>query len=157
MCPLQSEDHEEGSAGMLEAARGLELEQRLLESRLRQQQLQSEEDSKWLLKEENNLKKRLSITASTGSDDLAMGSATEDATMNSGSATSQQRSPVTTSCSSPRQHSLESRQHQPDKHIVKVSNFILKWSEGGRRLTKRSVFKFFAIKYKIVQHRLNML
>ena len=125
MCPLQSEDHEEGSAGMLEAARGLELEQRLLESRLRQQQLQSEEDSKWLLKEENNLKKRLSITASTGSDDLAMGSATEDATMNSGSATSQQRSPVTTSCSSPRQHSLESRQHQPDKHIVKVSNFIL--------------------------------
>lgn len=120
MCPLQSEDHEEGSGGMLEAARGLELEQRLLESRLRQQQLQSEEDSKWLLKEENNLKKRLSITASTGSDDLAMGSATED-TMNSGSATSQQRSPVTTSSSSPRQHSLESRQHQPDKHMVKVS------------------------------------
>ena len=123
MCPLQSEDHEEGSGGMLEAARGLELEQRLLESRLRQQQLQSEEDSKWLLKEENNLKKRLSITASTGSDDLAMGSATED-TMNSGSATSQQRSPVTTSSSSPRQHSLESRQHQPDKHMIKVSIFI---------------------------------
>ena len=144
MCPLQSEDHEEGSAGMLEAARGLELEQRLLESRLRQQQLQSEEDSKWLLKEENNLKKRLSITASTGSDDLAMGSATEDATMNSGSATSQQRSPVTTSCSSPRQHSLESRQHQPDKHIVKVSNFILKRSEGGQRPTERSVFNFFS-------------
>ena len=134
MCPLQSEDHEEGSAGMLEAARGLELEQRLLESRLRQQQLQSEEDSKWLLKEENNLKKRLSITASTGSDDLAMGSATEDATMNSGSATSQQRSPVTTSCSSPRQHSLESRQHQPDKHIVKVSYFIL---SGGREAKGR--------------------
>ena len=31
---------------------------------------QSEEDSKWLLKEENNLKKRLAITASVGSDDL---------------------------------------------------------------------------------------
>ena len=89
MCPLQSEDHEEGSGGMLEAARGLELEQRLLESRLRQQQLQSEEDSKWLLKEENNLKTRISFSASTGSDDLAIISATEDATMNSGSATSQ--------------------------------------------------------------------
>ena len=139
MCPLQSEDHEEGSGGMLEAARGLELEQRLLESRLRQQQLQSEEDSKWLLKEENNLKKRLSITASTGSDDLAMGSATEDATMNSGSATSQQRSPVTTSCSSPRQHSLESRQHQPDKHIVKVSNFISSRArEANCRLSEAS-------------------
>ena len=53
-----------------EKTRQIELEQRLLESRLRQQQLQSEEDSKWLLKEENNLKKRLSITASVGSDDL---------------------------------------------------------------------------------------
>ena len=51
-------------------ARQLELEQRILETRIRQQQLQSEEDSKWLLKEENNLKKRLSITASVGSDDL---------------------------------------------------------------------------------------
>ena len=51
-------------------ARQLELEQRLIESRLRQQQLQSEEDSKWLLQEENNLKKRLSITGSLGSDDL---------------------------------------------------------------------------------------
>ena len=143
MCPLQSEDHEEGSAGMLEAARGLELEQRLLESRLRQQQLQSEEDSKWLLKEENNLKKRLSITASTGSDDLAMGSATEDATMNSGSATSQQRSPVTTSCSSPRQHSLESRQHQPDKHIVKVSNFILSEAREAEGRSSVASYNFF--------------
>ena len=41
-----------------------------MENRLRQQQLQSEEDSKWLLQEENNLKKRLSITGSLGSDDL---------------------------------------------------------------------------------------
>ena len=113
MCPLQSEDHEEGSAGMLEAARGLELEQRLLESRLRQQQLQSEEDSKWLLKEENNLKKRLSITASTGSDDL---------TGSTDNINSQPRSPLTNSSSSPRQISLESssRPHQPEKPIVKV-------------------------------------
>ena len=94
------------------SSRGLELEQRLLESRLRQQQLQSEEDSKWLLKEENNLKKRLSITASTGSDDLT--GSTDN--MTSGSAS--QRSPVT---SSPRQHSLESRQEKP---TVKVSQFI---------------------------------
>lgn len=57
-------------------ARQLELEQRILESRLRQQQLQSEEDSKWLHKEETNLKKRLSVTASLGSDDLS--GSTED-------------------------------------------------------------------------------
>ena len=35
-----------------------ELEQRLLASRLRQQQLQSEQDSKWLQREESALKKR---------------------------------------------------------------------------------------------------
>ena len=32
-----------------------ELEQRLLEATLRQQQIQSEEDSRWLHQEENNL------------------------------------------------------------------------------------------------------
>ncbi len=41
--------------------------------RLRQQQLQSEEDSKWLQKEESNLKKRLSITNSFGSDEGSTG------------------------------------------------------------------------------------
>ena len=66
---MQSDD-ELGCHPGTEDARQIELEQRILETRLRQQQLQSEEDSKWLLKEENNLKKRLSITASLGSDDL---------------------------------------------------------------------------------------
>jgi len=46
----------------------LELEQRLLEAKLRQQQLQSEADSRWLHQEESNLKKRLSITHSFGSE-----------------------------------------------------------------------------------------
>ena len=71
----------------------MELEQRLLEATLRQQQIQSEEDSRWLHQEENNLvsscslffplillhssiyleifllqKKRLSITHSFGSE-----------------------------------------------------------------------------------------
>jgi len=50
--------------------RQLELEQKLLENRLRQQRIQSEADSQWLLEEENNLRKRLSITGSLGSDDL---------------------------------------------------------------------------------------
>ena len=67
---FQSEDELGLSCEGSENARQIELEQRILETRLRQQQLQSEEDSKWLLKEENNLKKRLSITASVGSDDL---------------------------------------------------------------------------------------
>ena len=109
---MQSDEEE-----AVEAARGLELEQRLLESRLRQQQLQSEEDSKWLLKEENNLKKRLSITASTGSDDLT--GSTDN--MTSGSAS--QRSPVT---SSPRQHSLEATRQPQDKPIVKVRSTKVK-------------------------------
>jgi hypothetical protein len=39
----------------LERSRQLELEQRLLADKLRQQQLQSEEDSRWLHQEENNL------------------------------------------------------------------------------------------------------
>lgn len=46
----------------------MELEQRLLEAKLRQQQLQSEADSRWLHQEESNLKKRLSITHSFGSE-----------------------------------------------------------------------------------------
>ena len=37
---------------------------------MRQQRIQSEADSQWLLEEENNLRKRLSITGSLGSDDL---------------------------------------------------------------------------------------
>merc|ERR1719348_2807993 len=46
----------------------MELEQRLLEAKLRQQQLQSDADSRWLHQEESNLKKRLSITHSFGSE-----------------------------------------------------------------------------------------
>ncbi|XP_021926786.1 focal adhesion kinase 1 isoform X4 [Zootermopsis nevadensis] len=42
----------------------LELEQQLLEQRLRQQQRESEEDGRWLAEEETNLKKRLSIATS---------------------------------------------------------------------------------------------
>ena len=69
-----------------ERVRHQELEQRLIEAKLRQQQLQSEEDSRWLHQEESNLviplrlrlslslilfppqKKRLSITQSFGSE-----------------------------------------------------------------------------------------
>ena len=50
-------------------SRQLELEQRLLEARLKQQQLQSDEDSRWLHREETNLKKRLSNSGSFGSAD----------------------------------------------------------------------------------------
>ena len=39
----------------MERGRVLELEQRLLEAKLRQQQLQSEADSRWLHQEESNL------------------------------------------------------------------------------------------------------
>ena len=38
-----------------ERVRHQELEQRLIEAKLRQQQLQSEEDSRWLRQEESNL------------------------------------------------------------------------------------------------------
>ncbi len=44
-----------GERSSLERARQLELEQRLLADKLRQQQFQSEEDSRWLHQEENNL------------------------------------------------------------------------------------------------------
>ncbi|XP_046384921.1 focal adhesion kinase 1 [Ischnura elegans] len=47
-----------------EEKRRLELEQRLLEQRLRRQQRESEEDSRWLAEEETNLKKRLSVAMS---------------------------------------------------------------------------------------------
>lgn len=50
------------------ALRQKELEARLLEERLRKQHIQSEEDAKWLLQEEQNLKKRLSTTGSFGSE-----------------------------------------------------------------------------------------
>ena len=46
----------------------LELEQRLLETRLKQQQLQSDQDARWLHQKESDLKKRLSMTGSYGSD-----------------------------------------------------------------------------------------
>ncbi|XP_057377626.1 focal adhesion kinase 1-like isoform X2 [Daphnia carinata] len=42
----------------------LEQERRMLEWKLRQQQRQSEEDSRWLAEEESHLRKRLSVTAS---------------------------------------------------------------------------------------------
>eukprot|EP00090_Calanus_glacialis_P040090 TRINITY_DN6986_c0_g1_i1.p1 TRINITY_DN6986_c0_g1~~TRINITY_DN6986_c0_g1_i1.p1 ORF type:complete len:1244 (-),score=268.91 TRINITY_DN6986_c0_g1_i1:950-4681(-) len=58
----------EGSDEEVERGKHMELEQRLLEATLRQQQIQSEEDSRWLHQEENNLKKRLSITHSFGSE-----------------------------------------------------------------------------------------
>merc|ERR1719445_869896 len=48
--------------------RQLELEQRLLEATLRQQRIDSEKDQEWLQREETNLKKRLSITNSFGSE-----------------------------------------------------------------------------------------
>ena len=132
-----------------ENARQIELEQRILETRLRQQQLQSEEDSKWLLKEENNLKKRLSITASVGSDDLTgstdnveaacggggTGSSAASTGLSGGSssAASTGLSGGSSSAtggggssrsaeSSPRQHSLETK----DKPVVvKVRTFFL--------------------------------
>ena len=48
----------------MERSRAMELEQqRLLEARLRQQQLQSEADSRWLHQEENNL-----VSGNTASD-----------------------------------------------------------------------------------------
>ena len=131
-----------------ENARQIELEQRILETRLRQQQLQSEEDSKWLLKEENNLKKRLSITASVGSDDLTGSTDNVEAACGGGgtgsSAASTGLSGGSSSAastglsggssaaggggssrsaeSSPRQHSLETK----DKPVVvKVRTFFL--------------------------------
>ena len=90
---LRNFQSREGSDEEVERGKHLELEQRLLEATLRQQQLQSEEDSRWLHQEENNLvslrivappfflsvarclvdsfilqKKRLSITHSFGSE-----------------------------------------------------------------------------------------
>ena len=45
----------DGSDEEAERGRVLELEQRLIEAKLRQQQLQSEADSRWLHQEESNL------------------------------------------------------------------------------------------------------
>jgi len=64
----QHSQSREGSDEEVERGKHVELEQRLLEATLRQQQIQSEEDSRWLHQEENNLKKRLSITHSFGSE-----------------------------------------------------------------------------------------
>ena len=145
---FQSEDELGLSCEGSENARQIELEQRILETRLRQQQLQSEEDSKWLLKEENNLKKRLSITASVGSDDLTGSTDNVEAACGGGgtgsSAASTGLSGGSSSAastglsggssaaggggssrsaeSSPRQHSLETK----DKPVVvKVRTFFL--------------------------------
>nr|CAD7440753.1 unnamed protein product [Timema bartmani] len=51
----------------------LDLEQQLLEQRLRQQQRESEEDSRWLAEEETTLKKRLSIATSLSDAESADG------------------------------------------------------------------------------------
>ena len=45
----------DGSDEEAERGRVMELEQRLIEAKLRQQQLQSEADSRWLHQEESNL------------------------------------------------------------------------------------------------------
>jgi hypothetical protein len=63
MVTLQSRD---GSSE--DFTRNFELEQNQLSAKLRLQQIQSEEDSKWLEREEHNLKKRLSLTTSCGSE-----------------------------------------------------------------------------------------
>ena len=152
ICPffssnLQSEDELGLSCEGSENARQIELEQRILETRLRQQQLQSEEDSKWLLKEENNLKKRLSITASVGSDDLTGSTDNVEAACGGGTGSSAASTGLSggsssaastglsggssatggggssrSAESSPRQHSLETK----DKPVVvKVRTFFL--------------------------------
>ena len=154
ICPFflvkfQSEDELGLSCEGSENARQIELEQRILETRLRQQQLQSEEDSKWLLKEENNLKKRLSITASVGSDDLTGSTDNVEAACGGGGGTGSSAASTGLSGgsssaastglsggssaaggggssrsaeSSPRQHSLETK----DKPVVvKVRTFFL--------------------------------
>ncbi|PSN57364.1 hypothetical protein C0J52_02892 [Blattella germanica] len=55
---------EDGGGGGGPVDSELELEQQMLEQRLRQQQRESEEDGRWLAEEETNLKKRLSIATS---------------------------------------------------------------------------------------------
>ncbi|XP_068225530.1 focal adhesion kinase 1 isoform X4 [Palaemon carinicauda] len=51
-----------GSAGL--SADAAELQSKLLEQRLRQQQKQTEEDNRWLAHEENNMRKRMSFAMS---------------------------------------------------------------------------------------------
>ena len=60
-----------------ERVRHQELEQRLIEAKLRQQQLQSEEDSRWLHQEESNLVIFLSSRAIRLSTDIISSSEEE--------------------------------------------------------------------------------
>ncbi|XP_066999399.2 focal adhesion kinase 1 isoform X2 [Anabrus simplex] len=55
---------EDGNADRIVGQCQFDFEQQELEQRLRQQQRESEEDSRWLAEEETNLKKRLSIATS---------------------------------------------------------------------------------------------
>ncbi|KAL7646506.1 UNVERIFIED_CONTAM: hypothetical protein RMT77_001757 [Armadillidium vulgare] len=55
----------------------LEAERKLMEQRLRQQQLQTEEDNKWLAKEETNLLKRISVAVSLSDKSDSEGDASE--------------------------------------------------------------------------------
>ena len=107
--------------------RQLELEQRILESRLREQQRQVEEDAKWLLKEETNLKKRLSITASLGSDDLTGSTDNVNAACTSRSS----------SGSSPKHGSLETQTQSQSKPVIVKVSFCF-WILVSLRNIKRS-------------------
>ncbi|XP_042881298.1 focal adhesion kinase 1-like isoform X5 [Penaeus japonicus] len=53
-----------GFGGAVTSADVAELQHRLLEQRLRQQQRQTEEDNRWLTHEENNMRKRMSFATS---------------------------------------------------------------------------------------------
>ncbi|XP_063604451.1 uncharacterized protein LOC134779972 isoform X1 [Penaeus indicus] len=53
-----------GFGGAVTSADVAELQHRLLEQRLRQQQKQTEEDNRWLAHEENNMRKRMSFATS---------------------------------------------------------------------------------------------
>jgi hypothetical protein len=53
----------------IESKRQLELQQQVLEAKLRQQKIQSDLDNKWRLQEELNLRKRLSTSGSFDSAD----------------------------------------------------------------------------------------
>ncbi|XP_037794751.1 focal adhesion kinase 1-like isoform X2 [Penaeus monodon] len=53
-----------GFGGAVTSADVAELQHRLLEQRLRQQQKQTEEDNRWLTNEENNMRKRMSFATS---------------------------------------------------------------------------------------------
>ncbi|XP_073986390.1 protein tyrosine kinase 2 Fak isoform X3 [Rhodnius prolixus] len=67
---------------------GVDLEQEELERRLKQQIKEAEEDSKWLVEGENNLKKRLSIAASLSDNDSSEGPSTNTDSLSRKSASS---------------------------------------------------------------------